>query len=134
MFRNGRVGLAVMIVSVATLAMPTVAQALEIRFRADLFPTPADPNAGGRADWVLDTETSIVRLNIQVEDVATTNLARAFVNNRFVGFIIISNGSGELELDTSLGDAVPRVKSGTSAVIRRSSDNVIILAGIFVQR
>jgi hypothetical protein len=111
--------------------MPCAAKASEIDYRAQLTGTAADPLATGRAIWRLNTETGQRQLDIRVENVSSTSLAMAFVGGRFVGYLIIVNGSASLSLDSFAGDAVPRVTAGSAAEVRRVADGVIILSGTF---
>jgi hypothetical protein len=78
--------------AVAVLGLPSAALAADIRFRAEFTATAADPLADGHADWRLDTQTGVRRLSVEVEDVASTTQAMAFVNGRFVGMLNIVNG------------------------------------------
>src|SRR5262249_23671458 len=114
--------LLVFLVGGGLLGLPATAVADEIKFLADLNPTPVEPLADGLADWTMNTTTGQVRLTIDVDGIATTNLVMAFVNKRFVGYILIAGGSGSLVLDSSLGDGIPRVKNGTLAEMRRAGD------------
>jgi hypothetical protein len=120
-------------VCAVAFALPAAAWAEDLKYLATLHPTSGDPAASGQAEWRLDPSTGQIRLKVEVQNVASTNLAMAFVNQRFVGFILISDGSGELDLDTFQGDAIPRVKSGSPALIRRASDGGVILMGAFVK-
>jgi hypothetical protein len=118
-------------VAALVLGLPSVASAVEIRFRAELNATAQDPLASGHADWRLDTQTGQRRLSVEVEDVASTNQAYATVNGRFVGVLNIVNGFADLNLDSQNGNPIPRATTGTVVQVRRSSDNVLILSGTF---
>jgi hypothetical protein len=96
----------------------------EVVYAATLKPTDADPSATGQAVWSLDTGTGGKRLTVAVQNVQSTYLARAFVSGRFVGFLLIAGGSGELDLDSLQGDTVPYVPPGaaTSSCARRGRE------------
>jgi hypothetical protein len=102
--------------------------AQQILLEGQLFATPVDPTATGQAVWSLDTDNGERQLTITLQDVQSTYLAHAFVNGRFVGFIMISGGSGQLALDNFDGDAVPRAAPGSPVVIT-NADQVTILQG-----
>src|SRR5262245_31647620 len=132
MFYNGVKLLTALAVCAAAFAVPAAAHAADVKFRANFTATPADPLADGHAEWRLDTQTGQLRLSVEVEDVASTNLAMAFVNGRFVGVLVIVNGFADLNLDSFKGDRIPRVTNGTLAEVRRASDGALLLFGTFV--
>jgi hypothetical protein len=102
----------------------------EVVMAADLKPTDADPTASGHAVWTLDTGTGVKTLSITVQGVQSTYLARAFVNHRFVGYLLVSDGAAQLNLDSSKGDAVPRVPPGAPVDVL-DADQQLILQGTF---
>ncbi len=121
-----------LLVATAMLGLPGTASAEDIKFRADLVATSVDPLASGHADWSLDTQNGQRKLSVEVEDVASTTVALAYVNGRFVGVLNIVNGFADLNLDSQQGDRFPRVTTGSTAQVRRASDGALILSGTFL--
>jgi hypothetical protein len=131
MFRVNRKLFLFIVPLVALGGVPGIARAQEIRFRADLMATGADPLASGHADWRLDTQNGQRRLSVEIEDVASTDRVRIIVGRRTIGFLNIVNGFGDLNLDSTQGHLIPRAGPGTPVEVRRASDNVLILTGAF---
>jgi hypothetical protein len=102
----------------------------EVVMVANPRPTEADPTASGRAVWTLDTGSGVKRLSITVQGVQSTYLGFAFVNNRFVGYLLVSDGAAQLNLDSSKGDPVPRASPGAPVVVL-NADQQLILQGSF---
>jgi hypothetical protein len=125
--------LAGLLAAALVLGLPAIATAADIKFRADFTATQTDPLADGHADWRLNTVTGQITLSVEVEDVASTTTAFAYVNGRFVGVLNIVNGFADLNLDNTQGDRIPRVTNGTVAQVRRASDGALILFGTFAQ-
>jgi hypothetical protein len=110
-------------------ALPVAAFAAETRFEAHLMPTREDPRASGRAS--VQTDAGLVTLTLQVDNVASTDLAMVLVQGRFVGLLEIVDGVGALSLQATnrAGAAIPQVQAGSPIEVIAIDDDAVILHG-----
>jgi hypothetical protein len=101
----------------------------EIRMLADLNPPT---NVGGIADGRADyrERDNSMRLNVEVEDVFPNSTFTVEVSGEPIGTIRTSSfGTGELELNTNDGQAVPKILGGDLIEIFQGTD--LVLSGGF---
>src|SRR5688572_4825127 len=101
----------------------------EIRMLADLNPpTNVGVIADGRADY--RERGNSMRLNVEVEDVFPNSTFTVEVSGEPIGTITASSfGTGELELNTNDGQAVPKVLTGDLVEIFQGTE--LVLSGGF---
>lgn len=80
------------------------------RLRGRLASTARDPLASGTAKW--EKRSDRVKFSTEVEDVSTGGKHMVTVNGLEVGNIIVTNGFGDLNLDSRLGHKVPLLTIG----------------------
>ena len=101
----------------------------EIRMLADLNPPT---NVGGIADGRADYRErgNSMRLNVEVEDVFPNSTFTVEVSGEPIGTIRTSSfGTGELELNTNDGQAVPKILTGDLVEIFQGTE--LVLSGGF---
>jgi hypothetical protein len=99
------------------------------RFTARLQSTHADPQASGRVVWQAGPEGREPRLRIRVKKVTSTNLAVAFIDERFAGEFPIVKGTGELHQVRLRADGgrIPAVRASSTVEVFALEDQVLIL-------
>jgi plastocyanin len=107
----------------------SIATNSEIRMLADLNPPT---NVGGIADGRADYRErgNSMRLNVEVEDVFPNSTFTVEVSGEPIGTIRTSSfGTGELELNTNDGQAVPKILTGDLVEIFQGTE--LVLSGGF---
>lgn len=107
----------------------SIATNSEIRMLADLNPPT---NIGGIADGRADYRErgNSMRLNVEVEDVFPNSTFTVEVSGEPIGTIRTSSfGTGELELNTNDGQAVPKILTGDLVEIFQGTE--LVLSGGF---
>jgi hypothetical protein len=106
------------------------------RFEADLMgPAIHDVKPGGDADFLMAGDRRT--LSVEVEDVNFRDGTSLTVKiggtmGYVVGYIMLEDQGGELELDTARGDNVPAVYEGTPVEIFYLDK--LILSGVFMPK
>ncbi len=107
----------------------SIATNSEIRMLADLNPPT---NVGGIADGRADYRErgNSMRLNVEVEDVFPNSTFTVEVSGEPIGTIRTSSfGTGELELNTNDGQAVPKILTGDLVEVFQGTE--LVLSGGF---
>ena len=114
------------------MTMPAIARAEFTFLRARLAPTEVEPLASGRA-LTFQTYTHPFEggLAVRVHDVFTVDTVAVLINNEFVTTILLTDGSGEVKLNSSHGDHVPLILEGDILDIVNPDDGTLLLEGVF---
>jgi hypothetical protein len=113
--------------SPSTLARAAVGISLGSgRIEARLRASSADPLSSGHATW--ERRPDRVKFSTEVEDVTTSGAHEIRVNRRTLGFVTVTQGFGDLNLDSRRGDKVPLMRSGDLIEVF-NPDKVLILSG-----
>lgn len=98
----------------------------EVRLEGRLQGSAASEKASGKAKW--EQRSGRRKFSVEVEDVSSKGKHTVDVNGKTVGYVTITGGFGDLNLDSRLGHTVPALKSGDLVDVT-DSDGVLILSG-----
>jgi hypothetical protein len=111
-------------------ALPLAARADDVTHEATLEATGVDQDAHGRARFEVKTHNRL-RLEIEAEDVFSTDTVAVFINGDFLMTLDVVDGRAEVELETEHGDAVPMINAGDVIDIVDANDGSPLLEGVF---
>ena len=110
------------------VAAPEIASAQTLT--APLVGTDEEPGASGFARF--RNRAGNLNLEIQVQDVFSTDTAWVFVNDDFVAEMALAGSRGRVELETQRGDFVPAIQPGDIVAIIDANDaSRLLLFGQF---
>jgi hypothetical protein len=125
MARNFLFGLAALALFAS---LPQAASAQELR--AQLSGTDEDPAASGFARF--RNRAGNLNLEVQVQEVFSTDTVWVFVNDDFVAEMALAEGRGRVELETERGNFVPNIQPGdVVAIVDAHDDSRLLLFGQF---
>jgi hypothetical protein len=105
-----------------------------VRLEAILTASDADPDAFARAEF-RDQGRGRLRLDVEVEDVASTDMVVVLINGTPVAAIALDeNGDGQIDLETQRGDTVPAISAGDVITIADADSGTLLLQGTFAPR
>ncbi|MFN0158086.1 MAG: hypothetical protein ACKVRP_08470 [Bacteroidota bacterium] len=98
----------------------------EMRLEGRLGATASGAKASGKATW--EERSSRRKFSTEVEDVSSKGKHAVNVNGKTIGYVNVTAGFGDLNLDSRFGHKVPVLKSGDIVEVL-NPDGVLILSG-----
>lgn len=110
-----------------TVANRSVHNEDRTRLEATLVGTSSTPAASGKARW--EQRSDRTRFKLEVENTTTSGQHAVKVNGVAVTTVSVSDGKGEIELDSRHGHIIPTMQAGDRVAVF-SPEGVVIAEGV----